>query len=208
MQQQYTTDETFRQLCRKMMALALMPRDKVMSSFDEIQDDAFKLPGTSMTQLLEYFEDNLMNDIDLWNVSESDARTNNNCEGRKKSDSVCQVFFPFPKGYHNRMNCRLPRSHPNIWFLISFLQREEKRATSIMIQWSSGASKKKNYRTTAIQNRINTLYKRYNDDLIGASTLLTGLSLVVAKNANEFTNFIPLEQVTYFPLLSGSSFSR
>jgi hypothetical protein len=42
-------------------------------------------------------------------------------------------------------------------------------------------SKKKNQRTTAIQNRINMLYKRYTDDLIGASTLPAGLSLIVAK---------------------------
>jgi hypothetical protein len=66
-----------------------------------------------------------------------------------------------------------------------FLQKEEKRVTSMIIQWSSGTSKKKNQRTTAIQNRINTLYKRYTDDLIGASTLLTGLSLIVAKKANN-----------------------
>ncbi len=79
------------------------------------------------------------------------------------------------------MNCRLQRDHPNMWLFLNFLQKEEKRAASMIIQWSSGASKKKNQRTTAIQNRINTLYKRYSDDLIGASTLLTGLSLVVAK---------------------------
>ncbi len=82
MQQQYTEDETFRCLCRKLMALALMPKDKVKSSFEEIQEDAIKLPDQPMDQLLEYFEDNWMSDVDLWNVSESDVRTNNNCEGR------------------------------------------------------------------------------------------------------------------------------
>lgn len=79
------------------------------------------------------------------------------------------------------MNYRLQRNHPNMWLFFNFLQKEEKRVVSMVIQWTSGASKKKNARTTAIQNRINTLYKRYADDLIGASTLLTGLSLVVAK---------------------------
>ena len=58
-----------------------MPRQKVLSSFDEIQDEAFKLPAPPMNALLEYFEDSWMNDIDLWNVAESDARTNNQCEG-------------------------------------------------------------------------------------------------------------------------------
>ncbi len=79
------------------------------------------------------------------------------------------------------MSCRLQRNHPNMWLFLNFLQKEEKRVTSMIIQWSSGASKKKNYRTTAIQKRIDTLYKRYADDLIGASTLLNGLSFVVAK---------------------------
>jgi hypothetical protein len=73
------------------------------------------------------------------------------------------------------------RNHPNIWFFLAFLQRQEKRVTTMISQWSSGASKKNNYRSSAIENRINTLYKRYNEDLIGASTLLTGLSFIVAK---------------------------
>ncbi len=90
MQQQYTEDETLRCLCRKLMALALMPRDKVKSSFEEIQEDASKLLDQPMDQLMEYFEDNWMNDVDLWNVSESNVRTNNNCEGRKK---ISQINF-------------------------------------------------------------------------------------------------------------------
>ncbi|CAF1604289.1 unnamed protein product [Adineta ricciae] len=170
MQKKYTTDETLRSLCRKLMALALMPKDKVVCSFEEIQYDAYKLPDQPMDDLLEYFQDNWMTNIDSWNVSESDVRTNNNCEG-----------------YHNRMNCRLIRNHPNVWFFFNFLQREEKRVTSILAQWSSGASKKKNTRKTAIEKRINTLYKRYTDDLIGASTLLTGLSLFVAKKCKSFS---------------------
>jgi hypothetical protein len=72
------------------MALALMPRDKVKSSFEEIQEDASKLLDQPMDQLMEYFEDNWMNDVDLWNVSESNVRTNNNCEGRKK---ISQINF-------------------------------------------------------------------------------------------------------------------
>lgn len=83
MQQQYAEDESLRCLCRKLMALALMPTDKVKSCFEEIQEDAYKLPDQPMDDLLEYFEDNWMNNINLWNVSESDVRTNNNCEGEE-----------------------------------------------------------------------------------------------------------------------------
>jgi hypothetical protein len=48
-------------------------------------------------------------------------------------------------------------------------------------KWSSGASKPKNKRSTALQNRINTLYDRYNNYLITASELLNSLSLFAAK---------------------------
>ncbi|CAF1532888.1 unnamed protein product [Adineta ricciae] len=64
MQQQYVDDETFRGLCRKLMALALMPKEHAKSSFEEIHKDADNLPDQSMDQLLEYFEDNWMNDVD------------------------------------------------------------------------------------------------------------------------------------------------
>ena len=84
MQQQYSTNELFRILCRKIMPLALMPRDKVTSSFDEIHHDAQKLPESPMEPLFEYFEDQWMQDIDLWNVSASDTRTNNTCEGERR----------------------------------------------------------------------------------------------------------------------------
>jgi len=52
------------------------------------------------------------------------------------------------------------------------MKAEEKRVQNISLQWSSGASKKKNKRTTAFQNRIDTLYHRYNNYLITASDLL------------------------------------
>ncbi|CAF2396034.1 unnamed protein product [Rotaria sp. Silwood2] len=80
-QQDYSKNETFRLLCRKIMALALIPRDQVISDFNEIRDDAEQLPGRLMDELLIYFEKNRLVNIDLWNVSTCDTRTNNVCEG-------------------------------------------------------------------------------------------------------------------------------
>ncbi|CAF0970596.1 unnamed protein product [Rotaria sordida] len=164
LQQQYMIDDTLRALCRKLMALPLMPHDKIVYGFDEIREAADYLPGKPMIQLLQYFDNNWMSDINLWNVFGLDSRTNNVCEG-----------------YHNRMNSRIYRHHPNIWDLINFMKAEEKRVQNIKLQWSSGASKPKNKRTTTLQNRINMLYDRYRDYLITASDLLNGLSLFVAK---------------------------
>ena len=118
---------------------------------------------------------------------------------RKRSVRLDNYFtFFLIEGYHSRMNSRLLQNHPNIWQFNNFLQLEEERVTVIMAQWSSGASKKKNYRTSVIQSRINTLYKRYGDNLIDASGLLTGLSFVVAKNAKWFcSDYIEVNQANH-----------
>lgn len=68
-----------------MMALPLMPRDKVTSSLDEIRQASNDLPGLPMTRLFKYFDDNWMSDIDLWNVFGFNSRTNNICEGNESS---------------------------------------------------------------------------------------------------------------------------
>jgi len=47
------------------------------------------------------------------------------------------------EGYHNRINSRIHRNHPDIWQLINFAKGEEKRVQNICLQWSSSASKKK-----------------------------------------------------------------
>jgi len=77
------------------MVLALMRLYTVISSFDKIQDDAFKSHGLLMKALLTFFEDQWMKDISLWNVSTSDVRTNNNCEDSKIIDSFKEFFLVF-----------------------------------------------------------------------------------------------------------------
>jgi hypothetical protein len=78
-------DDTLRTLCRKIMALPLMPRDKIACGFDEIREVAADLPGLPMMQLLKYFENHWMPDIDLWHVLHFDSKTNNVCEGNVSS---------------------------------------------------------------------------------------------------------------------------
>ncbi|CAF4109715.1 unnamed protein product [Adineta steineri] len=83
------------------------------------------------------------------------------------------------EGYHNRMNHRISRHHPHMWRFVQFMQGKEKHAQTIVLQWSSGASRKQNTRTTAKQKRIDTLNKRYKGGLTDASKLLTGFSYLV-----------------------------
>ncbi|CAF3929308.1 unnamed protein product [Rotaria sordida] len=159
LQQQYIIDETLRGLCRKIMALPLMPRDKILDGLDEIREAANLLPGLPMVRLLKYFDDNWMSNIDLWNVYDFDSRTNNVCEG-----------------YHNRINSRIYRHHPHIWDLINFMKAEEKRVQNIQLQWSSGASKPKNKRTTALQ----------------AQTALKGNVITFPQNVSKIARSLPL----------------
>jgi hypothetical protein len=74
-------DDTLRALCRKMMPLPLMQRDKIVHGFDEIGEVAGHLPGLLMIQILQYFNNDWMPDINLWNVFGLDSETNNVCEG-------------------------------------------------------------------------------------------------------------------------------
>ncbi len=63
------------------MALALMPREQVINGFNEVRGAADQLVDCSMENLLIYFENNWLVNIDLWNVFKCDTRTNNVCEG-------------------------------------------------------------------------------------------------------------------------------
>jgi hypothetical protein len=81
MQKDYSSNENFRFLCKKLMALALMPQELVINGFNEVRAAAGELTDCSMENLLLYFENNWLDIVDLWNVSTCDTRTNNVCEG-------------------------------------------------------------------------------------------------------------------------------
>ena len=65
------------------MALALMPLDKVLSSFEDVKSSARSLFNSKTSELLQYFERTWLSDIELWNLYGFDSCTNNTCEGIK-----------------------------------------------------------------------------------------------------------------------------
>ena len=69
----YMTYNTLRTLCRKIMALPIMPRYKISSGFDEIREVAADSLGLPIMQLLQYFENHFMSDSDLWHVCQGDV---------------------------------------------------------------------------------------------------------------------------------------
>jgi len=86
-------------------------------------------------------------------------------------------------GYHNRLNSRISKYHPNIWAFIRCIQGEENRFNHLLIQMKGGlGARPKTKKTQAIQQRIDTLYDRYVSGDADRNDLLEGLSFVVAKN--------------------------
>ncbi|CAF1579299.1 unnamed protein product, partial [Adineta ricciae] len=102
----YKDDEEARFICQQLMALALLPLNKVEPAFQALADNH----PESLDELFEYFETFWMKttSIDLWNVFDLKTRTNNNAEG-----------------YHNRFSHRIDKRHPSMWHFIRVLQEEE-----------------------------------------------------------------------------------
>ncbi|CAF4935093.1 unnamed protein product [Rotaria sp. Silwood1] len=156
------------------MALALMPVSLVLQAYDDVHDGVLESSSTKfnlLKPLFSYFENQWMKNVDIqrWNVYGIQMRTNNNAEG-----------------YHNRLNSRISKYHPNIWAFIRCIQGEENRFNHLLIQMKGGlTARPKTKKTLAIQHRIDTLYVRYNNGDINANELLDGLSYVVAKNVKS-----------------------
>ncbi|CAF4234089.1 unnamed protein product [Rotaria sp. Silwood2] len=74
----YRDTETTRMVCRKLMALPLLQLNDVKLAFEDLKDDS----PIILRDLFNYFENFWMTDIPLhlWNVSDLQIRTNNNCE--------------------------------------------------------------------------------------------------------------------------------
>jgi hypothetical protein len=86
------------------MALSLMPYDTVLAGYDEIRDHAQDLPNSPMERLFTYFENQWLVDIDMWNVSKTEIRTNNCCEGTSRKGFVLMITTTY-------CHCRLSQPH-------------------------------------------------------------------------------------------------
>ncbi|CAF4646427.1 unnamed protein product [Rotaria socialis] len=167
----YFQNSEIRSCCRKLMALALLPIDKIESSFHSLRVKSSTMVNQELHQLFLYFNHQWLVNVPLkiWNVYGCHHRTNNNCEG-----------------FHNRLNQRIQKSHPNIWMFIKLLQTEECRFRHLLLQMNAGAqARKKVPVANMIQKRIDTLYDRYNGDEMDVDQLLDGLSLTIAKQKRQ-----------------------
>jgi hypothetical protein len=80
----YAEDTNIRECCRELMALSLMPVSEVEKQFQRMR----ALAPSSLDDLFIYFERQWVKgniSLSLWNVNDSDDRTNNTSEGNKDS---------------------------------------------------------------------------------------------------------------------------
>ncbi|CAF0909503.1 unnamed protein product [Rotaria sordida] len=82
----YINDENIRMICRKLMALALLPSSVVLKSFEDLYESVLLASSSelgSLRPLFDYFENYWIKRIDInkWNVYGIRIRTNNNAEG-------------------------------------------------------------------------------------------------------------------------------
>ena len=175
----YKDDEKARSICQQLMALALLPLDKVELAFQSL---AANHPE-SLDDLFEYFETFWMEttSIDLWNVFELKTRTNNNAEGNCSCTSPLRHSSIGLLGWHNRFAHRIDKKHPNIWHFIRVLQEEEVRFNQYVQHVRMGKKKVYGKRTCRMHECLKTLADRFKKQQIDLTDYIQGLSLLVAK---------------------------
>ncbi|CAF4921093.1 unnamed protein product [Rotaria socialis] len=163
---EYAADEEIRNTYRKIMALALMPVSLVLRAFGDLSESVLEsspIKFNLLKPLFHYFENQWLKNVDIqrWNVYGLKLRTNDNCEG-----------------YHNRLNLRISKYHPNSWAFIRCIQGGENRFNHLLIQLKGDVQMRpKTKKTQPIRQRIDTLYIRHDNVDATNNELLEGLSL-------------------------------
>ena len=96
----------------------------------------------------------------MWNVHDTDVRTNNSCEG-----------------WHNRFNRAVSRHHPNIWHLLRTISEEQASTDVLRCQISAGQTVARvlpKYKT--IKKNVDTIRSRYRAGTIDVLQYLDGIS--------------------------------
>ncbi|CAM4809277.1 unnamed protein product [Rotaria magnacalcarata] len=124
----YSQDSDIRICCRKLMALALLPIDQIETSFYNLRTKSSAAVKQELHQLFLYFDHQWIANVPMkmWSVHGYQHRTNNNCEG-----------------FHNRLNQRILKAHPNMWTFIKCIQNEENRFRHLLLQMNAGAQARK-----------------------------------------------------------------
>jgi hypothetical protein len=154
----YNNDDYVKHLCRKLMALVLLPEPVIEDTYDELVKNLSTEMKKTMCDLLEYFQEQWFAKVPTtqWCVHGLSMRTNNNADGKYFILFLTSFHtLMFILAFHSRFNRRAQIHHPNIWSFIKFLQGEETRFHHMYTQFTAGlGARTKQAKTIAIQRRI------------------------------------------------------
>jgi hypothetical protein len=153
-QRDYALNPDIRTVVRQLMALAFLPPALVMEAFEQQRENA----PIVLLPLFEYFNNEWIPNIPLWNVYGVERRTNNDVEG-----------------WHLRINKVIGRHHPNIWTLVDALKEEQSASTVAIHQAEGGVVLvKKNRDYARVSQQLTALQQRFDAGLIDTITYVRG----------------------------------
>ncbi|XP_068250224.1 uncharacterized protein [Palaemon carinicauda] len=164
LKERYENDADFALSLRMLPAIAFVPTERVVSTFEELCDSDIFPP--EVQEVLDYFEDTWIGRPDrrqrrrppqfpheMWNVYEAVLhnlpKTNNSVEG-----------------WHRAFEEQMTACHPNIWKFIDCIKKEQALNQVRFEQYVAGQEppkKKKKYRDCA--QRLRRLVGNYDPDV-------------------------------------------
>jgi hypothetical protein len=166
LQREYEEDPHVRRSACNMMALAFLPTDKIMATFEQLQQQPVVTLNDKLQELFTYYQHTWLTGdfpMDMWNVHQSAIRTNNIVEG-----------------WHSKLNRYVKKIHPNVHQLIKVLQKEQ-AMTQVTIQRArlGGAPPPRRAKYVRIDAEVERLTASYARGEIGEMPLVTGLRRVI-----------------------------
>ena len=163
----YQRSSSTNTFCRKLMALPFLPSEHIPGAFYELK--RLCANHTGLTQFCGYIERQwIVNDFyrpDRWSVFMKDVRTNNDLEG-----------------WHRRLNNHARRGQIQFYLLVELLHKEA-NFVSIQTKLVSDGKLKchQRKRHRALQKDLKKIWKKYNEEHITVSQLLSGCIQVTHK---------------------------
>ena len=167
----YTNIDSVHKLCRKIMALPLLPSTCIATTFLALRRECDV--NETIKRVCDYVDNTwISNNLwkpDSWSVYGQSVRTNNDVEG-----------------WHQRINVRAQKANLSFYVLVTLLH-EESQIVNIQVRLLSDKKLKRMHRKKYehVQGRLFRLWERYEKSEITAKQLLFSCSRVYGPCVNK-----------------------
>ena len=162
----YNSDRHVKKVVRLLMALAFLPVLLVRPNFLVIEGSTTVQDSPKLQQLCDYYKSTWLNGsfpVALWNVNNQILRTNNLVEG-----------------WHNKLNRGIGKIHPNLFEVLTYLQKEQRETELTVSRARLGAApptRRPKYKK--LEERITNLTQQHTDGTINSKEFLRQIRHVV-----------------------------